>query len=432
MGGGTKSRLRTLIEAVLILIILSAILLQGAVAKVYWYPLAILIVICFGLSLLGWELGFIPRPRLTGLEPYLLVWISIIILSGILSPHRWASVFALERILISTLFFYLILWHFENRTREKVLLWCLFAYPVLVSILGIGLYFFKKPGTGIIPDNIKNVSGTFINHNNFAGLVILSIFLGIGLMMARRIKRESLSEDIAQRVLFTFPLLILLLALAFSLSRSGWLAFLITIIAFFLYMALGSRAKKLKAYFSIILITVLLGLVISLILERDTLRDRAKPLNEFFTDPESGLDITGRKMLWQSTINMIKAHPFLGIGPGGFWAEYPGYRILGEQHGESHSHNDLLQLTAETGIPSSLLFLFILIQGFRVYLRNYRKEMSGFERRVSIGIIFGIIGFLIHDQVDFHFHIPGLVYYFLALTAFLLKPRGVAEREELK
>ena len=50
--------------------------------------------------------------------------------------------------------------------------------------------------------------------------------------------------------------------------------------------------------------------------------------------------------------------------------------------------------------------------------------MGRFNRRVSIGILMGMLGFIVQDQFDFHFYIPGLDYYFLALAAVLLKPRG--------
>lgn len=428
--GVLKSRISGLLEIILLLIIFIAILLQGAVADIYWYPVGLLIIITFGISLFSWEQGWIGPPRIIGLETYVLAWIAIMVLSGLVSAHRWITVFALERFLVSLLFFYLVLWHFQSKTREKILLWALFLFPVLISILSLIFYFARKGKFWIFPDQTKCVCGTLISHNNFAGLIILCFFLGVGLMMSlRRKSREFKSEEIAKRALLALPLLILLLALAFSLSRGGWVSFALTSFSFIIWLAKASRRKKFKTYGMMILGIVLLGIILSLILERKALQNRARTLNEFLADPKSGLTITGRTMLWQSTLNMIKDHPGMGIGTGAFWAEYPQYRIPGELHGESHSHNDLLQLTAESGIPASLIFLVLLFKALRIWLNNYREQMGRFARRVSVGIIFGLCGFFFQDQFDFHFHIPGLVYYFLALSAFLLKP-GAKDQSE--
>ncbi len=425
-----KSRVNALIEIVLLLIISLSLFLQGAVAEWYWYPLGLLILIAFGVSLLGWEQGWISGLRLTGMEPYFIAWAALMIISGLFSPHRWSSVFALERYLAGLLFFYLMLWYFRDKMREKILLWFLFALPVAISLIGLGMFLTRQKSIGILPDNLSAVSGTLVNHNNFAGLVILGFFLGLGLMMSlSRKSKEFDSEDIARRVILSFPLLLLLLALTFSLSRSGWISFFLSALAYSLWLALGPRRKRIRIYLAMLLGVILATIILSLTLNRDVLGLRAGTLNDFLDNPASGLTFSGRKMLWQSTLLMIRDHPLLGIGPGAFWAEYPQYRRFGEFHGESHSHNDLLQLAAESGVPSALVLVLLLIKAFRVWLKNYRRGMNRFQRRVSIGIIFGILGFFLQDQFDFHFHIPGLTYYFLALSAFLLKT-DPGERQE--
>ncbi len=419
-----NSRLNLVIEINLLFILFLSVLLQGAVADIYWYPVGLLVMVTFCASLLGWEQGRVAPPRLSGLEPYLIVWISLMIISAAASPHRGMSTFALERLMVSLLFFYLMLWHFQGRTKERVMVWSIFFIPVLFSLLGIGAHFSKTPDFWIFPDNTSYVRGTMINHNNFAALIILAFFLGAGLIMSlRRKAREFLSEDLARRALLSIPLLVLLLALAFSLSRGGWIACLLAALGLAAWVVIGSRNKRVRNYLIPVFAIILLAVTLSLGMERKALSARAKTLNEFFVDPASGLSLAGRTMLWESAWDMVKDHPGLGIGPGAFWAEYPRYRVLGELHGENHAHNDLLQLAAESGTPSALAFLALLLKGFAICRNNYRRKMDRFERRVSLGIVFGIFGFLFQDLFDFHFHIPALTYYFLALCAFLLKPR---------
>jgi len=157
-----------------------------------------------------------------------------------------------------------------------------------------------------------------------------------------------------------------------------------------------------------------------LILEKGAIKKRAQTLTEFFTEPITGLTLTGRAKIWKSSILMIKDHPFVGVGPGCFWLEYPKYRQKGELHGIRHSHNDLLELGAETGIIGLCLTLLLAYQIIRQIRNNYKLLTSRFEKRIFRGVSFGLFAFLLQDQVDFHFHIPGLYYYFLALLSFLL------------
>jgi len=413
------------LELGLLLVILSALTLHGAVADVFWYPTALLVVIIFCASLLGWDLGLLPGPRMVGLEIFFILWLMLLIFSGLLSSHAWMSVYALERVIIALLFFYLMLWHFSGRQREKVLLWSLFGFPAIICIISIMFYLSKKPGRFPFLANQKCVQGTLVNHNNLAGLVILGFFLGLGLAMGlRRKEGEFRSELIARVAILAIPLAALLLGLGFSLSRSGWMAFVFSAAAFFVWLEFFSRRKILRNYLVLVLVIIFLATVLSVLLGKNLVKERAFSLSGFFRDPASGLTLTGREMIWKSTLGMIRDHPLLGIGPGNYWLEYPHYRSPGDFWGEHHAHNDFLQMTAEAGLGSSLLLVWLLAAAWQVWRRNYRQEMTRFQRRVSMGILLGMFGFLLQDQVDFHFYIPGLAYYFLALAAFLVRPRG--------
>lgn len=423
-----KEGLSLFIEINLLLIILFSLLLSGAVKDIYWYPLGLWIVIIFCFSLFAWEKGLIAGPGFAGLEPYFLAFLAWMILSGVLSSHRWMSTFALERLVVALLLFYLMFWHFKSKQREKILLWSLFAFPALISLIGI--IFFLAPKNVFFPfaNNLTFFSGTFVNHNNFAGLLILGFFLGAGLIMGlRRIKSEFLSEGVARLVIFSIPLIVILIALGFSLSRGGWVAFFLSGAGFLLWLGLSSRRKNLRNYFALTLLVVLAGIILSLLLGKSVVKERARSLNALFKDPASGLTLTGRKMIWKNTLAMIRDHPLFGAGPGSFGLEYPHYREPGDFYGERHSHNDLMQLAAEGGIPAALLALLLLAQAFIIWRAKYRREESRFRRRASIGIIFGMLGFLLQDQVDFHFYIPGLAFYFLALASFLVRLPGRQE-----
>lgn len=412
------------LEIGLILVILASILLRGAVADIFWYPTALLVGMIFCASLLCWELGLLKGPRLTGLEIYFLIWLILLILSGIVSSHAWMSLYAIERGIVGLIFFFLMLWHFSDRQREKVLLWFLFGLPAFITLISLMFFLSKRPARFPFMAGPHYVQGTLVNHNNYAGMVILGFFLGLGLVMAMRKKEgEFRSELIARVAILGIPLVVLLLGLGFSLSRSGWVAFVFSVLIFFIWLGWFSRKKISRNYLALVLVIAISAVGLSVLLGKNLVKNRAVSLSGFFKDPASGLTLSGREMIWKSTLGMIRDHPLLGIGPGNYWLEYPHYRSPGDFWGEHHAHNDFLQMTAEAGVFASFLMLWLLFAAWQVWRGNYQK-MTRFQRRVSIGIVLGMFGFLLQDQFDFHFYIPGLAYYFLALAAFLVRPRS--------
>ncbi len=412
------------VDVLFLLAIFIALFFRGATSDVFWYPIALAFIFILVLCLVFWDLNLLPAPQLSGLEPYLLIWMGILILSALLSAHRWQTIPALERVIVALMVFYLSLWLFPSRSERKLLIWSLFAMPVLISFIGLLAYFSESELFFPIPENFILVRGTLVNHNNFAGLVLLGSFLGLGLLFGMESKRQTLAtEDWAKRILLLLPLLILILALGFSLSRSGWLCFLFALLPFLLWLWLSRSKEKTRRYIQTSLAFLILASILLVIMEKGAIRKRAKTIEEFFKEPQTGLTVAGRIKIWKSAILMIQDHPFFGIGPGTYWIEYPKYRQKGELHGVRHAHNDLLELCAETGLFSTAIFIILAVKAVSLIRRNYKKTPSPRERRICLGIIFGIIAFFVQDLVDFHFHIPGLVYYFLALVGFLFKPK---------
>jgi len=426
-----KNDFSLFIEINLILIIFAAIFFQGASAEIDWYPIGMWIVVVFCLSFFGWQKGWINSPKLTGLEPLLLIWLLVLIFSGIASSHQMPAIFFFERLIVSLLFFYLMVWHFQRKDREKILLWSLFAFPVLLSISGIASYFTQTPLFFPFTENKDFVSATIFNPNNYAGLTNLCLFLGFGLVMGLRRLRSKIKGEAASRTtIFAFPVLVLLIALGLSLSRAGWISFYIAGLGLMLWLGIQSESKRFRNYIILVLAVLTLGTFMTVFMDKiPVLKEFYSIFNEFMR-PHEEVTISGRLQYAKTSISMFRSHPWLGIGPGAYWIEYPAYRISEAALAVRHAHGDFWELLSETGIFSAVLFLAIMVQSFRIWFKRYKREMDQFERRVSIGIVFGILALLVHDLVDFHFHIPGVVYYLMALCAFLVKPRQ--SRKEFK
>jgi len=427
-----KSRFSQFIEVNLLLVIFTALFVQGVVAEVDWYPIGMWIFAIFGLSLLGWERGYLEGPCWLGLEPLLILWLALITISSLASPHRWAALPALERSVIAVIFFYLIGWHFREKGQEKILLYCLIIFPTIFSMAAIGSYLLNSPLFFPFPGNKNFVSGPLISPNNFAGLLNLSVFLGFGMIMGmKRQKQKAPGEDIARRAMWSFPVLVLVVALGLTLSRGGWLTFYVGGLGMLLWLAIRSEDKKLRTYALAILAITILGTFLTIFLDEIPVMREALSLKKYLFATPNELSMDTRSRVWHSSRMMVNDRPWLGFGPGSYWIEFPSHRDPVVMAGTRHSYNDLLELAAESGLVAVAVWLALLAVSIFIFRSRYKREMNFFEQRVSIGIIFGFLAFFAHEMIDFHFQIPGIVYYFLALAAFLLRERGQGKKTRL-
>ena len=72
-----------------------------------------------------------------------------------------------------------------------------------------------------------------------------------------------------------------------------------------------------------------------------------------------------RFSMWASGAAMISERPFFGVGPARIHDLYPVYRQPGfVEPRVGHLHNNLVNVAAETGVPSALAYLAIVVGTF--------------------------------------------------------------------
>ena len=119
-------------------------------------------------------------------------------------------------------------------------------------------------------------------------------------------------------------------------------------------------------------------------------------LLEKLTQPE-------RLMYWQAAVNMVKAHPVIGVGVNTFVKAYPSYRIPGDQYGEigPYAHNQYLHMTAELGFVGLTIFLALLARLLLAVRRTVeRRTAAPDEAVVSAGLGAGLVGYLIVGALE--------------------------------
>ncbi len=101
-----------------------------------------------------------------------------------------------------------------------------------------------------------------------------------------------------------------------------------------------------------------------------------------------------RRQLVLSTLHMIAAHPWFGVGLGAWAAAYPRYALIDVGLFANQAHNDWLQWTAEGGLPFGLM----LVTLFLWCLRPAISSVWGL----------GVIAVFLHALVDYPFSRPAL------------------------
>lgn len=110
---------------------------------------------------------------------------------------------------------------------------------------------------------------------------------------------------------------------------------------------------------------------------------------------------------WQAAISMFKEKPLFGFGPGTYQFEYAPYQrsmdktIISTNFGNmGNAHSEYLGPLSEQGLLGlvnfTLLAIFSLITGFRVY----KKSENQSDRIIALGISLGLITYFVHGFLN--------------------------------
>jgi len=137
-----------------------------------------------------------------------------------------------------------------------------------------------------------------------------------------------------------------------------------------------------------------------------------------------------RVLIWTGTVDMIRAHPWLGCGPGQYWStirpflDQDAWGALMQArteipHEPRHAHNEYLELTAEMGLVGMAMMLWLL--GTLLWMgKTYLGRRPAVAGRwppgpvvaETAGALGSMVAFLIHAGFAFNLHNPVAWTYF--------------------
>ncbi|MEA3305944.1 MAG: O-antigen ligase family protein, partial [Candidatus Omnitrophota bacterium] len=171
-----------------------------------------------------------------------------------------------------------------------------------------------------------------------------------------------------------------------------------------------SKKKIIKKYVFVSAALLLLLAFVVIYSGEDDIATRAETMTGVDGDPS----FLSRVKIWQGTLDMIKHNPVIGTGIGTLTWGFPRYRPAGLNARIVHAHNDYLHMTAEMGLLSLPLMLWIIV----IVLK---KGFFLVRRPIYAGITVGLMSIFVHGLVDFNFHIPANMMLITVLCAIIMK-----------
>lgn len=144
-----------------------------------------------------------------------------------------------------------------------------------------------------------------------------------------------------------------------------------------------------------------------------------------------------RVYIYKTSINMIKAHPFLGVGVNTFSKNYGKYKIGPEEKGwesgeTKYAHNNFLHLGGETGLLGLAAFLWFLFIIFKQGFLLFRKLSDEYLKAVAVSLLACFIGFLVNGLTETSLYYPRVVmifWYLIGISLALHKFAGSCAQE---
>ncbi len=329
----------------------------------------------------------------------------LVLLTALYAQNRPLALEAVLLFLAYLVCFYLFLALLQYPTLQVSIFYIVIFTALVLCLYGLWSCYFMNQNPRL--KSIWRLQSTFGNSNQMAGFLAMTIPLYVGAMFSRK-------NSVRTLLLSCWGLILMLTTLLFTQGRGGWIATAAGI-GFVLLVQFLSGKYRLRAMVPIIL-PVLLVLAVIFLSSTDL-------VNRFNTITQQDTEDTlyGRQLAWNGTIEMIKANPVTGVGPGNYSKAFRGFQPPGLSGRYIYAHNDYLHFISETGILLVPIMFWLVYSLFAHGLSKIRQA-GGQIRGVTTGAMGGIIAILVHSVSDFNLHIPANALLFTVLAAIVAAP----------
>jgi O-antigen ligase len=291
---------------------------------------------------------------------------------------------------------------FRNSEEWRSFIWFIMIFGFVVAVFGIlqhltfngKLYWFREMRYGGIP------FGPYVNRNHFAGFIELLLPISLVPLILGKVRKE-------RWLLVAIFALLPIGALFLAASRGGVVSFCVEIGVLLLMMLLRRTGGQHVLAGGLILLMALL--LVSWLGVKEVL-DRFSSLQSL--EVTTGKRATMRLDSWHIFLD----HRWTGAGLGTLQTVFPAYETNYDGKIVNHSHNDYLELLAETGVAGGICGACFVGALLLVSLRQLLQRDKPFAAALHLSGLVACSGLLVHSLVDFNLHIPSNALLFLLMA----------------
>lgn len=321
-----------------------------------------------------------------------------------------------------------VMWLVREEARNPQRRNAVIAMVLLAGLVqaGIGIWQFAFRHTGpeefLILGRFYRAYGSFEQPNPFAGFMGLLVPLALGLALGTTDEgRRTRGRWLLSFVLYLLAFVILGAALIMSWSRGAWLGSLAALAV----MVVFAPRRRLIGLMLLLTVIALGGLAWGAGLLPESLVARLSGFSEYAQVYDvRGVDITeanfavlDRLAHWGAAVDMLRDHPWLGVGLGNYAPVYPAYARLNWPNALGHAHNIYLNFAAETGLIGLAAYLLFWAAVIALTLRNLGRT-QGLERGLMLGLLGAWVHLSVHNLVD-NLYVNGVYLHIGALLGLL-------------
>ncbi len=346
------------------------------------------------------------------------------------------------KFLAVTFFFGLLLRYTSSNRRLRALILVVIGVGVASALFGLVRATSQRDTPAFILSYLAPGRGyaQFINRNQFAFLIEMSLGLVLGLIVGGGVRRERLLFYLAAGIAMWTTLVL-------SNSRGGILGMtgqLIFVALMFLSLPGGREGSELRgnsfrwlkrignlwivrvALVATLVIVTAAGIVS---VGGDSLTTRLENVPGEVREETNDKRLGERRLsIWGATWQLIKANPIAGVGFGAYGTAISQYHDASGVIKPEQAHNDYLELLANGGVIGGLIGAWFAVALIRL-ARERLRSVNRFRRAACLAALAGIFAVSVHSLVDFGLHITVNALVFVALVVIAAVDIG-SEQEE--
>lgn len=297
----------------------------------------------------------------------------------------------------------------DKRHIKKIVLLVIFGL-ILVSLDGLFQVFtgkdFIRQYSPVVNIGLVRATASFKDANTFGIYLsaLTPLLFGLTLYYFRGRKK----------IIMSIISIMVLVAALITYSRP-------TILAIYIALFILAIIKRDKVLIGFLIILVLLSPFIL----PQSVKNWAK---EVQYNPIRFMCNDDRIAIYRNTLNMIKAHPIIGVGANTYMKNYKTYKESPEYRNVvtsdyMYAHNNFLHIAAEIGLVGLAVFIWLLYALFAECKNIYRRLNDGFLKTTLLSLVACLVSFLINGLTEssLYYSRVAIIFWYLAGFSLSLK-----------